>query len=66
MKIEVLIYNEQGKAVAKAIEPTCNSLIVNGMHVISNGNVTEDMSDMLGVNTQEDIGMTLVPPLELN
>ncbi len=66
MKIEIIIYNEQGQAVAKAIEPTCNSLIVNGMHIISNGGVNAELRELMPTATAEEIGMTLVPPLELN
>jgi|TARA_R110002124_G_C8527605_1_gene476940 hypothetical protein len=66
MKIEVLMYNEEGQVVGKAIETACNSLIVNGVHVISNGGVNAEMRDLLGATTTQDIGMTLVPPLELN
>jgi hypothetical protein len=66
MKIEVLMYNEEGQVVGKAIETACNSLIVNGVHVISNGGVNAEMRDLLGAITAQDIGMRLVPPLELN
>jgi hypothetical protein len=65
MKIEVLMYNEEGQVVGKAIETACNSLIVNGVHVISNGGVNAEMRDLLGATTAQDIGMTLVPPLRI-
>jgi hypothetical protein len=67
MKIEINLYDETGQqVVGKAIETACNSLIVNGVHVISNGGVNAEIRDLLGATTAQDIGMRLVPPLELN
>ena len=69
MKIEVLLYNEEGQVVGKAIETACNSLIVNGVHVIANGGVNAEMRDLLGERPTRDVGMlltSLVPPFELN
>ena len=65
MKIEVLLYNEDGTAVVgKAIETDCQSLIVNGVVVIAQGGINAEMNDLLGQATPENIGMTLVPPLD--
>jgi hypothetical protein len=65
MKIEILLYNQDGTAVVgKAIETNCQSLIINGVHVIAQGGINAEMNDLLGNATPENIGMTLVPPLD--
>ena len=65
MKIEVLLYDETGTAVVgKAIETSCQSLIINGVHVIAQGGINAEMNDLLGQATPENLGMTLVPPLD--
>ena len=65
MKIEILLYNQDGtQVVGKAIETDCQSLIVNGVHVITQGGINAEMNDLLGQATPENIGMTLVPPLD--
>jgi hypothetical protein len=65
MKIEILIYDETGTVVVgKAIETNCQSAIINGVHVISQGGINAEMSDLLGQATPENLGMTLVPPLD--
>ena len=65
MKIEILLYNEDGtQVVGKAIETDCQSLIVNGVHVIAEGGINAEMNDLLGNSTPQNIGMTLVPPLD--
>ena len=65
MKIEILLYNQDGtQVVGKAIETDCQSLIVNGVHVIAQGGINAEMNDLLGQATPENIGMTLVPPLD--
>ena len=65
MKIEILLYNQDGtQVVGKAIETDCQSLIVNGVVVIAQGGINAEMNDLLGQATPENIGMTLVPPLD--
>ena len=65
MKIEILLYNQDGtQVVGKAIETDCQSLIINGVHVIAQGGINAEMNDLLGNATPENIGMTLVPPLD--
>ena len=65
MKIEILLYNEDGTAVVgKAIETNCQSLIINGVHVIAQGGINAEMNDLLGQAAPDNIGMTLVPPLD--
>ena len=65
MKIEIMLYNQDGTTVVgKAIETDCQSLIINGVHVIAQGGINAEMNDLLGQATPESIGMTLVPPLD--
>lgn len=64
MKIEILLYNEDNNLVGKAIETNCQSLIINGVHVIAQGGINAEMNDLLGQATPENLGMTLVPPLD--
>ena len=64
MKIEILLYDETGTVVGKALETGCQSLIINGMHVIAQGGVNAEMRDLLGHSTPDNLGMTLVPPLD--
>jgi hypothetical protein len=65
MKIEIMLYDETGTVVVgKAIETDCQSLIINGAHVIAQGGINAEMSDLLGRATPDNLGMTLVPPLD--
>ena len=65
MKIEIMLYDETGTVVVgKAIETDCQSLIINGVHVIAQGGINAEMCDLLGRATPENLGMTLVPPLD--
>ena len=65
MKIEILLYDETGTVVVgKAIETDCQSLIINGRHVIAQGGINAEMNDLLGQATPENLVMTLVPPLD--
>jgi hypothetical protein len=67
MKREINLYDESGEqVVGKAIETACTSLIVNGVHIITNGGVNAELRELMPTATAEEIGMTLVPPLELN
>ena len=64
MKIEILLYDETGTVVGKAIETSCQSLIINEVHVIAQGGINAEMNDLLGQATPDNLGMTLVPPLD--
>ena len=62
MKIEVRIFDETGEyVVAKALEPNCQELIVNGMRVIQGGGVHAEMRQL-----QQEEQADNVVPLELN
>jgi len=62
MKIEINLYDETGtQVVGKAIETDCQSLIVNGVHVIQAGGVHAEMRQL-----QETYVDDIRPPLELN
>ena len=62
MKIEINLYDETGtQVVGKAIETDCQSLIVNGVHVIQAGGVHAEMRQL-----QETYVDDVRPPLELN
>ena len=48
MKIEIYLYDETGQQpVGKAIETNCQSLIINGQHVIANGGINSEMRDLM-------------------
>ena len=62
MKIEINLYDETGeRVVGKAIESDCQSLIINGMHIIQAGGVHAEMREL----AQEQQADNVVP-LELN
>lgn len=62
MKIEINLYDETGeRVVGKAIETDCQSLIINGMHIIQEGGVHAEMREL----AQEQQADNVVP-LELN
>ena len=62
MKIEINLYDETGtQVVGKAIETDCQSLIINGVHVIQGGGVHAEMRQL----SQEQQADNVVP-LELN
>tara|TARA_R100000995_G_scaffold81658_1_gene54660 strand:- start:199 stop:399 length:201 start_codon:yes stop_codon:yes gene_type:complete len=47
MKIEINIYDDTGeRVVGKAIETDCQSLIINGMHVIQGGGVHAELRQL--------------------
>ena len=61
MKIEINLYDETGeRVVGKAIETDCQSLIINGVHVIQGGGVHAEMRQ-LQVTYVDDMR----PPLEI-
>ena len=68
MKIEILIYdrNQDGDlvVVGKAIEMDCQSLISKGVPIISQGGINAEITTLLGQATPDNLGMTLVPPLD--
>ena len=62
MKIEINLYDETGtQVVGKAIETDCQSLIINGVHVIQGGGVHSEMRQL-----QETYVDDMRPPLEVN
>jgi|TARA_B100000900_G_scaffold239921_1_gene203934 hypothetical protein len=42
MKLKIDIVNNNNVTTAKAIEPNCTSLIINGVVVIANGQIVEE------------------------
>lgn len=42
MKLKINIVNNNEQTVAKAIEPNCTSLVINGIVVIANGQILEE------------------------
>jgi hypothetical protein len=47
MKIEINLYDETGeRVVGKAIETDCQSLIINGMHIIQAGGVHAELRQL--------------------
>jgi hypothetical protein len=41
MKLKIDIVNNNNVAIAKAIEPNCTSLVINGVVYIANGQIQE-------------------------
>ena len=63
MKIEVRIFDETGEyVIAKALEPNCQELIINGMRVIQGGGVHAELRQLAGTEAP----LLLIPPLEVN
>ena len=59
MKIEIYLYDETGQQrVGKAIETNCQSLIINGEHVIANGGINSEMRDLM---RSQSVAEQLVP-----
>ena len=42
MKLKISMFNNNGEIVAKAIEPNCSSLIINGIVCVANGSIVEE------------------------
>ena len=42
MKLKISMFNNNGLEVAKAIEPNCTSLVINGIVVVANGQILEE------------------------
>ena len=73
MKIEINLYDETGRViVGKAMETDCQSLVINGVHVIQGGGVHAEMRQLSEavVNMQHgdgvSIGELLTDERELN
>ena len=73
MKIEINLYDETGTVVVgKAIETDCQSLVINGVHVIQGGGVHAEMRQLSEavVNIQHGegvfIGESLTDEREIN
>ena len=63
MKIEINLYDETGtQVVGKAIETDCQSLIVNGVHVIQGGGVHAELRQLADIEAPNH----QIPPLEVN
>tara|TARA_R110000787_G_scaffold34074_1_gene88647 strand:+ start:383 stop:580 length:198 start_codon:yes stop_codon:yes gene_type:complete len=42
MKLKISIVNNNDQLIAKAVEPNCSSLIINGIVLIANGEILID------------------------
>ena len=42
MKLKISMFNNNGLEVAKAIEPNCTSLVINGIVCVANGQILEE------------------------
>ena len=42
MKLKISMFNNNGLEVAKAIEPNCTSLVINGIVGVANGQILEE------------------------
>ena len=60
MKIEINLYDETGeRVVVKAIETDCQSLIVNGVHVIQGGGVHAEMRQLTPADFRYNANLNL-------
>jgi len=60
MKIEINLYDETGeRVVGKAIETDCQSLIVNGVHVIQGGGVHAEMRQLTPADFRYNANLNL-------
>ena len=60
MKIEINLYDETGeRVVGKAIETDCQSLIINGVHVIQAGGVHSEMSQLTPADMRYNANLNL-------
>tara|TARA_R110000765_G_scaffold249923_1_gene351569 strand:- start:42 stop:224 length:183 start_codon:yes stop_codon:yes gene_type:complete len=60
MKLKISLFNDEGREIAKAIEPNCSSLIINGMIVVSCGSIEEELPLLSEIRSQ------IANPEELN
>ena len=60
MKIEINLYDETGtQVVGKAIETDCQSLIINGVHVIQGGGVHAEMRQLTPADFRYNANLNL-------
>jgi hypothetical protein len=60
MKIEINLYDETGtQVVGKAIETDCQSLIINGVHVIQGGGVHAEMRQLTPADLRYNANLNL-------
>lgn len=60
MKIEINLYDETGtQVVGKAIETDCQSLIINGMHIIQAGGVHAEMRQLTPADMRYNANLNL-------
>jgi len=60
MKIEINLYDETGtQVVGKAIETDCQSLIINGMHIIQAGGVHAEMQQLTPADMRYNANLNL-------
>ena len=60
MKIEINLYDETGTVIiGKAIETDCQSLIVNGVHVIQGGGVHAEMRQLTPADFRYNANLNL-------
>jgi len=60
MKIEINLYDETGtQVVGKAIETDCQSLIINGVHVIQGGGVHAEMRQLTPADLRHNANLNL-------
>ncbi len=60
MKIEINLYDDTGeRVVGKAIETDCQSLIINGVHVIQGGGVHAEMRQLTPADFRYNANLNL-------
>jgi len=60
MKIEINLYDETGeRVVGKAIETDCQSLIINGMHIIQAGGVHAEMQQLTPADMRYNANLSI-------
>jgi len=60
MKIEINLYDETGtQVVGKAIETDCQSLIINGMHIIQAGGVHAEMQQLTPADMRYNANLSI-------
>ena len=60
MKIEINLYDETGtQVVGKAIETDCQSLIINGVHVIQGGGAHAEMRQLTPADLRYNANLNL-------
>ena len=60
MKIEINLYDETGtQVVGKAIETDCQSLIINGVHVIQAGGVHSELRQLTPADMRYNANLSI-------